>query len=369
MRAAQGTDYGDVGAVMSVEDGVKVPRLADIPNKKKRRDWMVIRTHAVAVAPGDCRVLSGITRELQGPPSFPYVPCGDCSGVVAELPEGNDDLPFEVGDRVAVRFVEGPRGALGEYSLVSTKVADKIPEGITFDEAAALASASPATVLADSVRPGERVLVLGARGGVGSHLCQVVRDRGASYVVGVTRSPKDVVAEPISCDEAVDYTREDVFSLERFQREPFDTVIDLAGYADARLEEMAAKGGPLIVKTAANGGRLLSLVPPIGPIFEIHSFWQVMLVFTFPILRKMFTTRTWRRWSLPAYTFAFSIPGTRDCVTRTLDLARRGKLRAVVDPKGPFPFTTEGVRDTFRLQKSRHVQGKAVIRVAADAGK
>jgi len=369
MRAAQGRDYGDVDEMISVEDGVKVPRLSDLDDPKKRRDWMVLKTHAVALAPGDCRVLSGKTRELQGPPSFPYVPCGDAAGVVVELPDdAPEDLPFRVGDRVAARFVEGPRGALGEYSLVSTQVADKIPDGISFDEAAALVSASPATVLAERIREGEKVLVLGAGGGIGAHFCQLLRrDRNAGLVVGVSKEPKVLLEEPISCHEAVDYTREDVFEMEKYRDEKFDVVVDLAGYGYSRLEDCASRSEPLVVRTASEGGRFLTMVPPVGPIFEAHTWWQIMCLFTFPILRKALSSRTWNRWRLPKYTFAFSLPSTRDCVTRTFELAKENrKLRAVVDPRGPFPLTTDGVRAAFRVQEGRHVRGKVVVHVADD---
>ena len=78
MRAVQAKDYGDIDEVLSVEDTVKYPSLADLPDKK-RKDFMIIKTNAVALACGDCRTLSGLTKEFQGPPSFPYIPCGDCS--------------------------------------------------------------------------------------------------------------------------------------------------------------------------------------------------------------------------------------------------------------------------------------------------
>ena len=118
MNAVQGKDYGDIDEMLTVESGVVVPHLVDLPESKGKRH-VVIRTLAVALATGDCRVLSGKTRELQGPPSFPYVPGGDCCGVVTEL--ADDSLAFKVGDRIAARFVEGPRGALGEYACVSNK--------------------------------------------------------------------------------------------------------------------------------------------------------------------------------------------------------------------------------------------------------
>jgi NADPH:quinone reductase-like Zn-dependent oxidoreductase len=140
MKAVQGKDFGEIEAMLSVEKDVPVPRLADLA-AKERATSMLIRTHAVALAPGDIRVLSGRTREMQGPPSFPYIPGGDCCGTVVELPMNAKDLPFSIGDRVAARFVDGPRGALGEYAIVSTRVADLVPESLASEEAAALVSA------------------------------------------------------------------------------------------------------------------------------------------------------------------------------------------------------------------------------------
>jgi len=376
MKAAQGKGYGEIDEMISVEGGVKVPRLAHLPPEKKKRsnrnDWMVVRTCSVSLAPGDCRVLSGMTRAFQGPPSFPYVPGGDCAGIVVEVPENNDasksqTFPFRVGDRVAARFVdEGPRGALGQYSLVSAKVAEKIPQGISMDEGAALVSATPATVLADHIRKDDRVLVIGARGGVGAHFCQIIRDRGASLVVGTSRSPEELLREPISCDEAIGYDRQDVFSLEKYTKDKFDVVVDLAGFGYARLEEDIENGRPIIVKTNAAGGRFLTLVPPIGPTYEIRSIWHAIQTFSFPIWHKTLASRTWNRRKLPKYTFAFCLPVTRDCATRTFELAESGKLKAVVDPRGPFPFTTEGAREAFRVQKSRHACGKVIVRVAEE---
>ena len=365
MRAVQGSDYGDIDEVISVVDGVLVPCLADLP-QKKRKNFMVLKTLAVALAPGDCRVLSGKTRELQGPPSFPYVPAGDCCGIVVELPEhsSGNDLPFAVGDRVAARFVEGPIGALGEYALVSTLVADKVPEGISSEEAAALVGSSPATVLAERIQEGERVLVMGAGGGMGSTFCQMLRLRGASYIVGVSRSPDLLLKPPISCDEAIDYATTDPFSLEKFKNDKFDVIVDLAGGGFARLEECVKQNESLIVKSGSVGGRFITTVPPAGPHFEIHSWGGALQIFLVSCLWKAIISRTLYRSKLPKYTFGMSLSSDREPATRSLALARAGKLKAVIDTKGPFSFTTEGVRAAFRLQESRHPHGKVIVRVA-----
>ena len=49
-----------------------------------------------------------------------------------------------------------------------------------------------------------------------------------------------------------------------------------------------------------------------------------------------------------------------------MTFASKGELKAVIDPNGPFDFTTDGVRQAFRLQESRHIQGKVVIQVSKD---
>jgi hypothetical protein len=95
MRAVQGKAYGLIDDMISVEEVVKVPSLLDLPSKE-RRDHMVIQVLAIALAPGDCRVLSGTTQELQGPPSLPYIPGGDCCGIVVELPDGADKMNFAI---------------------------------------------------------------------------------------------------------------------------------------------------------------------------------------------------------------------------------------------------------------------------------
>jgi NADPH:quinone reductase-like Zn-dependent oxidoreductase len=365
MRAAQGKDYGPIDEMISVGGGVKVPHLSDLP-EKKRAKFMVLKIHAVSLAPGDCRVLSGLTKELQGPPSFPYIPGGDCCGIVVELPENAEalNIPFRVGDRVAARFaVEGPRGALGEYALVSSLVADKAPQDLSSVGAAALASASPAVLLADRIQNGERVLVLGAGGGVGSHLCQLLRSNGASYIVGVSSNPQRLLESPISCDKAIDYTKQDPFSVEEFQKDPFDVVFDLASGGWPRLLQNIERGVPLIVKPASLGGRYITTTPD-NPHFEIHSTWAALQVFLFPTLWRALVSRSWSRSKLPSYTYALELPTDRPVMTRTMELARQGTLKPVMDPSGPFPFTADGVRAAFSTQKSRHPQGKVVVHVS-----
>lgn len=386
MRAAQCTDYGaDVDAVLAVRDGVPTPRRGTDapPSGFDPADAVLVRVLAVALAPGDVRAMSGKTREFQGPPSFPYAPGGDVCGVVVAVPDGDAGADgkrkmkkkkkkggttcrFEVGDRIAARFVNKPMGMLGEYALVSTDVCDRVPEGTSAEGAAALVSSGTVAVLiGDRIREGDRVLVFGAGGGVGSHLCQIARLRGASYVAGVGRDPQRLMAKPLGCDHAIDYTTTDPFSVTEWIEDPFDVIVDLAGVWPSVVQRTSRKRR--IVKAASGGGRYLTTTTD-KPYFELHSAWGIMKTILFPALwRAMYTRGGMSRFSLPKYSYVMGLPtGNTDIATRTLALASENKLVPSIDPQGPFPFTTEGVRDAFRLQQSRHAKGKVVVTVAKE---
>lgn len=377
MKAVQASGYGeDVDRLLTVQDEVPIPSLQDeyrpvedihplirYATRLDRKTHMIIQTLAVALAPGDARVVSGKTRRLQGPPSFPYIPGGDCCGMVVEV--APDEPYFCVGDVVAARFTVAPRDALAQYARVSTSVCEKIPDDpklLSPVAAAALASASPAVVLGDYVCPHERLLILGAGGGVGSHLCQVARARGAAVVVGVSCDPERLLRPPLLCHEAVDYTKENVFESVKYQNDPFDTIIDLACGGWPQLVDGARqKGRPSIVKPASAGGRYITLCPD-QPTFEMHGLWGILRLFMLRPLWRALTSRIVTRNRLPTFTLANGLPSTREIMTRTLDLAARGQLQAVVD--GPYPMTTDGVRAAFRTLQSRHAHGKVVIHVA-----
>ena len=414
MKAVQCQGFGDKNQVLSVQDKVRIPNLRDIyeqpqlrlhpliqyATRRDRTTHMLIQTLAVALAPGDARVLSGETRYFQGPPSFPYIPGGDCCGVVVEPAQNNNDTYFQKGDIVAVRFTVVPRDALAQYARVSTTVCEKVDptrlvevEGIVGglqnkkkkddddakqnpsskrqlspQEIATLASASPAVCVSDYIRPGERVLILGAGGGIGSHLCQLVRHAGASFVCGVSQTPQRLLDTPLNCDDAVDYRTENILESIHYQKEPFDTLIDLASIGTwPQLVQRARKHLPNIVKPANQGGRYLTLTSDT-PTFTANNLWTLLHLFMFrPLWRTIWSRlNPWSRRSLPTFHQVQGLPNTRDILTRTLDLAYRGQLVAVVD--GPYPMTTSGVRQAFEKLQSRHAHGKVVIQVPEPLG-
>lgn len=263
---------------------------------------------------------------------------------------------------MAARFVVGPRDALAEYAVIHKDVCEIVPENVSSEDAAALASACPATLIAERIQEGERVLIFGAGGGVGSHTVQLMRARGASFIAGCSQTPKRLLDAPLNYDRAIDYTKEDVFSIEEFKENPFDVVLDLSCGNWLKIIEHSASGDKPIVKPASQGGRYYTITPDTAHFGG--TAMNLMKMFLFIPLWRAAKSRAWSRQNLPKYTFAMSLPQERSVMTKTMDFAQKGTLKAVIDPKGPFPFTTEGVRKAFRLQESRHIQGKVVIQVS-----
>eukprot|EP00536_Pseudo-nitzschia_multiseries_P017826 jgi/Psemu1/315053/fgenesh1_kg.1852_\ len=203
---------------------------------------------------------------------------------------------------------------------------------------------------------------MGAGGGVGSHACQIMRKQGASFLVGVSLETDRLLQQPLNYDKAIDYSKEDPFCIKEFKDEPFDVVVDLAGGSWLRLMEDYENNDKSIVKPASQGGRYLTLTPDQA-IFEANSTLDVLKPFLLIPLWRFFKSRLWGRSHLPAYSFAHSLEFERSHLTRTMNMAETGTLKAVMDSRGPFPFTTEGVRKAFRLQETRHAHGKVVIQV------
>ena len=250
-------------------------------------------------------------------------------------------------------------------------VCDKVidPTNIPPEDAAALASASPAVCISDHIHENDRVLVLGAGGGVGAHLCQLARTTSkASYICGVSCTPDRLLQPPLNCDDAIDYTKENILESPKYQKEPFDTVIDLsASGVWLKLVDNARSGKNRlsgIVKPASEGGRYITITPD-KPYFEAKRIWKLLGIFLFkPLGRMLWYNRynIFTRKTLPAFVLTTGLPSKRDVITRTLQLAQKGKLKAVVE--GPYSFTTDSVRKAFKSLQSRHPKGKVVVKIA-----
>ena len=320
---------------------------------------LLIKTCAVSLAPGDVRVLSGMTSLMQAPKRFPYVPGGDSSGVVVEVHPG--ETRFRVGDRVACVFPEPrPFDALAEFRLVLTKNVAKVPDPVSMVDASTVPSSGlTAYSFKEHVRPGDRVVVINACGGVGCFLLQLLkREFGASYVLAVTGAVD--LAASLGADAVVDRrSGAKWWEHPSLQTAPADLVLDLYGTA-AHWNASCSSGA---VKPAKSGGRFVCIGME-DPWPRIQHFWDV-----FPLLFS-FLKRGVYSYLHPATCPTHANHSGLKCDIQerneaVLQLMGEGKVAAVVARE--LEFDAESVREAFRMQKAREHSGKVVVKVASVA--
>ena len=345
MKASIVGNYGDIDKQLEVVEDWPVPELNDQPC-----GWALVQVLACAIAPGDWRVLSGKTSLMQRPKSFPYVAGGDVCGIVLQVQPGEKHV--KVGDVVVAQFEgTGPTRGLAERAMVYTETCVVKPPNVNFVEAAALGSSAPcAMMVARQINAGERVLVLGGAGGIGTILLQLLKVRSASFIAA-TSMDTDLL-ESLGVDRAIDYTKEDVWSLPDFMKNKFDVIIDL----HEKAWPLARRGR--ILKSARKGGRFLTTVIPAGRVMKATNYRQAAAI-VFPIIGTLLLSAC-TPWC-PRYHITGRVHNREDLL-EVCKLVTEGSVRVVVDSE--HCFTTLGVREAYHRQRGHHAHGKVVVTVA-----
>ncbi len=275
-------------------------------------DWHIVRGSPFLV-----RFSTGLRR-----PKHP-VPGTDVAGVVEAV--GGSVTRFRPGDEV----FGWCNGAFAEYGCAGEDHFVAKPAGLTFEQAAAvpLAAMTALQGLRDRgrVQAGQRVLVIGASGGVGTFAVQIAKAFGAE-VAGVCSTRNVEMVRSIGADIVIDYTREDVIP----GGQPYDVIFQLAGtHSPAHLRRGLTPKGVLVLSSGQ--GRLAGL-DRIATASLTSPFVGQRLV---PFLA------TWVHADLVALE----------------ELLRPGKVTPVIDRAYPLGETPEAVR----YVEAGHTQGKVVI--------
>ncbi|WP_328401384.1 NADP-dependent oxidoreductase [Nocardia sp. NBC_00403] len=217
--------------------GPEVLETVEVDRPRPGAGEVLVRVAATAVNAADWKVRSGLIRELGDPP---FTLGFDVSGVVEELGPGT--TRFQLGAEVH-GMVLGRFGAYAEYVVVQEVALAAKPATLDHVRAAALPTAALTAwqALAD-LRPGQRVLVHAAAGGVGHLAVQIAKSRGA-HVVGTARGSNHEFLSDIGADELIDYTTTDFATAVQ----NIDVVLDLVG------GEYGSRSLPVL----APGGRLI----------------------------------------------------------------------------------------------------------------
>jgi len=285
-------------------------------------DW-----HFMRGAPYLVRAMAGLSRPK---PSASRLGA-DMAGTVEAV--GQNVTGFQPGDEVFGGLEE--RGTLAEYiSVRADAVVLQKPAGLTFEQAAAVpvAAFTALQALRDKgrVQPGQKVLVNGASGGVGTFAVQIAKALGAE-VTGVCSTANVGMVASIGADHVVDYTREDFTRAER----RYDLLIDIAGNRSlAETRRVLAPKGALVLVGGPNKGRWIG---PFGRTIR-------MLLQSPAVSQRM---------------VSFLAHQNRDDLAVLRELLDAGKVTPVIDRA----YRLNQVAEAVRYLETGHARGKVVITV------
>jgi NADPH:quinone reductase-like Zn-dependent oxidoreductase len=310
-----------------------VLKLKDIAKPVIDDDSMLVRVRAASINAYDWHMMRGspsLVRMMAGLRKPKSSGMGvDVAGQVEAV--GKNITEFRPGDEVF-----GARhGSLAEYvrGTANSFLVPK-PAGLTFEEAAAINMAGTTALqgLRDKgqIKPGQRVLINGASGGVGTFAVQIAKAFGA-HVTAVCSTRNVDQARSLGADEVIDYTKED------FTRsgQRYDLILDVAasGSLSSRLRVLEPNG-ILVGVGAADGGRMTSIVAGL--------------------LEAAIRSRLGKQ-KVPF----FLAKNSKEDLLVLKELIEAGKVRPVIDRTYPLSETP----DAMRYLEEGHAQGKVVITV------
>lgn len=226
----------------SQHGGPEVLEQVDVPVAAPGVGEVRVRNHAIGLNFIDTYFRSG----LYAPPSLPSGLGTEGAGVVDALGEGVDD--FAVGDRVA--YATGPLGAYGEHHTLPARHLVKLPESVSFEQAASVMLKGLTTQYllrqTYALKAGETILFHAAAGGVGSIACQWAKAIGARLIGVVGSAEKAERAKSLGAWATIDRTQEDVVQrvLELTDGQKCPVVYDSVGKSswDVSLDCVAPRG-------------------------------------------------------------------------------------------------------------------------------
>ncbi len=233
MQAIQAHDYG----------GPEVLVLEQVPCPEPNADQVLIRLDAAGVNPADWKSRAGLYKQFT-PLQFPWTPGLEGSGIIEAV--GANVTTFKKGDEVYGILT----GGYAEYALASANDVQPKPAGLTFEQAAAVPmgvlTAWGAVIDAANVEAGQRVLIHGAAGGVGSYAVQLAKWKGA-HVTGTASAHNLEFVRSIGAENVIDY------NATRFETvlKDMDAVIDTVGGDLPERSFQVIRPGSIFVTVAA----------------------------------------------------------------------------------------------------------------------
>ncbi|MCO7177142.1 NADP-dependent oxidoreductase [Sporolactobacillus kofuensis] len=292
---------------------------ADVPVPEPKEHQVVVKLAATSINPIDWKLREGYLKQLFDW-EFPIILGWDVAGVIAKV--GDNVSGWSEGDRVFARPATTPHGSYAEYAAVDDHLLVRIPDNISFDEAASipLAGLTAWQVLFDygKLQAGEKVLIHAGAGGVGSLAIQFAKAKGA-YVYATASAKNLDFLKSLGADEVIDYQSQNFTEV----LNGIDLVFDTMG---GKVQQESFK----VLKPGS--GKLVSIVGEPDP--QLAAQYNVKA-------QAIWLKENGRQ------------------LKEIADLLASGKVKAIVGTT--FPFSENGLKQAHELSATGHARGKIVI--------
>lgn len=312
MKAAQIKNYGDVKVIEINQD-------AERPSLQSKQ--VLVEVHAMSLNRLDSMIRNGYVQEMV-PLSFPSTLGGDFSGVVSDL--GEEITEFQINDEVYgnAGALLGGSGSIAEFVASDSAKMSLKPKTLDFTQSAALplvgASAVQGIEEEIKVKKGQKILIQGGAGGIGSIAIQIAKIHGA-YIATTVGTDSVELVKNLGADEVIDYKSQNVTDV----LSDYDAVFDTAG--GDRVNEL--------LKIIKRGGTIVSMVA--GVLDQELANQQGVTA-----ISQMTEASTEQLQRLAGYVDS-------------------GKVKVQIDKTFQFPQ----VKEAFTYFETQHPKGKIVVEI------
>ncbi|MEK3854124.1 NAD(P)-dependent alcohol dehydrogenase [Cytobacillus sp. FSL H8-0458] len=310
-------------------------RLTDLVKPLPKNHEVLVKVHAASVNYGNLVLLKGrpyLARFAYGlfKPKH-TVPGGDIAGQVEAV--GKDVTQFQPGDNVYGDLSGCGWGGFAEYVSVPEKALAIKPANLSFKEAAAVPMAGVTALQAlrnkGNIQTGQKVLIYGASGGVGTFAVQIAKSLGAE-VTGICSTRNLEILRTLGADHAIDYKKEDFAK----RTEKYDLILAVNGYQPISAYKRALKSNGTYVLSGGSGAQYIQAMV-MGPWISLTGF-------------KKMSSMLQRQ--------------NQEDLIYMSELIEAGKVKPVIDRS----FKLSEVDKAFRYFEEGHAQGKVVITITED---
>ncbi|MCG7345984.1 NAD(P)-dependent alcohol dehydrogenase [Sporosarcina sp. ACRSL] len=296
-----------------------------------KEDQVLVRVHASSVNFGNLVLLRGKpfpVRFVFGLTKPKYnIPGGDIAGIVEAI--GENVTRFQVGDEVYGDLSSSGWGAFAEYVATDEKALAPKPGNLSFTEAAAVPMAGITALQAirdkGMVKDGQKVLIHGASGGVGTFAVQIAKAFGAEVTAVVSTRNVDIV-KSLGADHVIDYKKEDFGSLDR----TYDVIFGVNGSQSISTYKRKLKENGRFIHVGGSESQMYQTM--LGPLLSVFG-------------KKKFIT--------------FLQRANQQDLLVMKELIEEGKVKPVIDRT----YSLSEIPQAFHYFQEGHSQGKVMITI------